>query len=108
MGRFVGVVLAFGALLVLSGCAGKTTGGTNITDGWATLHATGRCDKGETCTWYWEYWPVNEGRRFSRQTPEQGPVTGPTGDVNLSANVGLTPNRTYRWVFCGSPNDNGV
>jgi hypothetical protein len=106
MRRFVGVVLAFAAMLVLSGCAGKTTAATNITDFSATLHATGRCDKGETCTWYWEYWPANGSRGASRLTPVQGPVTGPTGDVNLSTNItGLAPSTTYRWVFCASPNN---
>jgi hypothetical protein len=103
------VVLAFGAALALSACAGQTTGTTNVTDVSATLHATGRCDSGQTCTWYWEYWPANQARATGKKTPVQGPVNGPTGNVNLSINItGLTPSTSYRWVFCGSPNNGGV
>jgi hypothetical protein len=49
--RLVTVVLAFGAMLGLAACVAKTTGTTGITDGMATLHATARCDNGETCKW---------------------------------------------------------
>jgi hypothetical protein len=107
--RFGALVFAFGAMLVLSACAGKTTGATNINDGSATLHATARCDSGETCRWYWEYWPTGQARLGSVKTPVQGPVTGPTGTQMLSTNItGLTPGTIYRWVFCASPNDGGV
>jgi hypothetical protein len=85
--RFGGVVLAFGAVLVLSGCDAKTTGTTNVTDGSVTLTAIGRCDSGQRCTWYWEYWRANAPRSSSIETPVQGPVNGPTGNVNLSTNV---------------------
>jgi hypothetical protein len=109
MRRFGGVVLAFGALLVLSGCSGKTSGTTGITDSSATLHATGRCDSGETCMWYWEYWPANQPRSTSTKTPVRGPVTGPTGSVKLSTNItGLAFSTAYRWVFCASPNNGGA
>ena len=74
----------------------------------ATLHATGRCDAGETCTWYWEYWPASSPRTasVSKKTPVQGPVHGASPDVPLSTVItDLKPNTTYRWVFCGSPNN---
>ncbi len=108
--RRIGTVfLAFGAVLVLSACAAKTTVATNITDVSATLHASGRCDSGQTCTWYWEYWPANEPRSFSGKTPVQGPAPGPTSDGKLSTNItNLGPSTTYRWVFCASPNTGGV
>jgi hypothetical protein len=109
MRRFVGVVLAFGAVLVLSGCAAKTTDATNITDISATLHATASCDSGQTCTWYWQIWPANQPRSSGILTAPQGPVPGPIGDVNLSINItGLIPSTSYRWVFCASPNNGGT
>jgi hypothetical protein len=76
---------------------------------------TARCDEGEVCTWYWEYWPADAPRLPGRavpgseKTPVQGPVTGPTGNRKLSTRVtGLVPSTTYRWVFCASPNSGGV
>ncbi len=105
MRRFTAVVVGVGALL-LSGCSGKTTGATNVTDASATLTSTARCASRETCRWYWEYWPASGPRSASVKTPVQGPVSGPVGPVNLSAKVkGLSPDTAYRWVFCGSPND---
>ena len=103
--------LTMGALVLLAGCSGKTTGTTDITHVSAKLHATGRCDGGQTCTWYWEYWPANAPRYFgshqvSKTTPVQGPVRGASADVPLSTVItGLESNTTYRWVFCGSPNN---
>lgn len=105
------LVLTLGAVVLFAGCSGKTTGATNITHNSAKLHATGRCDAGQTCTWYWEYWLANGPRYFgsyqvSKTTPVQGPVHGASPDVSLSAVItGLQPNTTYRWVFCGSPNN---
>lgn len=94
------------ALIALVGCAGKTTGVSKLTDYSATLNSTGRCDSGESCKWYWEYWRADRPRSTSVKTAVAGPVQGPTGDVNLSVNVtGLAANTTYRWVFCGSPNN---
>ena len=102
MRRFVGVVLAFGAVLVLASCSGRTTGATGITEISATLHATGRCDSGETCRWYWEYWRANQPRSTSTKTPVQGPVTGPTGHRTLSADItGLNPARLIAGCFAG-------
>jgi hypothetical protein len=101
--------LAFGAMLGLAACAAKTTGTTGVTDGTATVHATARCDKGETCKWYWEYWPAGGPRSVSRKTTVSGPVSGPTSDIPLSTTLtGLQPNTAYRWVFCGSPNNGGA
>jgi hypothetical protein len=99
------VLTAFG-VLALVGCSGKTTGATNITDTSATLRATVRCDSGESCRWYWEYWRDSAPRSISVKTPVAGPVKGPTGDVNLSVDIsGLDQGASYRFVFCGAPSD---
>jgi hypothetical protein len=106
MRRYSGVVLAFGMLLLLAGCAAKTTGATSVSDGSATLSAVASCDSGQTCTWYWEYWRANAPRSSSQKTAVEGPVQGPTGNVNLSITVNnLDVSTAYRWVFCASPND---
>jgi hypothetical protein len=103
--------LVVGATLAFSACAGRTNPATTIRDYTATLHATGRCDAGEVCKWYFEYWqaasPRLGGRDLlpSEKTPVQGPVNGPTGDKKLSAEISVQPGTTYRWVFCGSPNN---
>jgi hypothetical protein len=100
-------MIAFG-LLAMVGCAGKTTGATNVTDRTATLTATGRCDSGEKCRFYWEYWKASQPRSTSVKSAVQGPINGATPDVNLSIDItGLTPGTAYRWVICGSPNDGG-
>ena len=62
------LALTLGGLVLLAGCSGKTTGATEITPVSAKLHATGRCDAGQTCTWYWEYWPANAYRGTSTPT----------------------------------------
>ncbi len=101
-------ILTIGVMLVVSACSGKTTGATNVTDGSATLHASGACDKGQSCSWYWEYWPAGGSRSASVKTPVQGPVPGPANTSDLWTNIaGLTPNTTYRWVFCASPGNGG-
>src|SRR3954451_12561325 len=70
--------LTLGGLVLLAGCSGKTTGASNITSDSANLRATGGCDAGETCTWYWEYWPAGSPRvSSSKKTPVQGPFHGP-------------------------------
>ncbi len=101
-----GVTMALGAMLALTACTARTTGATKVTETSAVLHTTARCGKRETCTWYWEYWPANDPRSTSRKTPVQGPVSGPTGTRRLMTTIAsLLPRTTYRWVFCGSPND---
>ena len=84
--RRKGVVVfsCVGAVLLLAACTGKTTGGTNLSNTSITLNATGRCDSGERCTWYWEYWKAAQPRSTSTKTAVFGPVNGPTGDVKLS------------------------
>ncbi len=99
------MALAIFASLALTACAGKTTGATKVREVSATLNATASCEQGQTCTWYWEYWPANKPRSSSVKTPAQGPVSGPTGNQNLSIKItGLIPDSAYRWVFCASPN----
>ncbi len=95
--------------LTLAACAAKTTGTTKVTDGSATLHASGSCDLGQHCTWYWQYWPASGPRSAATTTPVQGPVTGPASYGDLTTTVtGLAPATAYRWVFCASPNDGGI
>ncbi len=97
------------AALALSACAAHTTGTTGVTATSADLHATARCAAGESCTWYWQYWPAAVLRSSSRTSHVFGPA-GPTrrGSVPLTWHVdGLDPSTTYRWVFCGS-NDGGA
>jgi hypothetical protein len=90
----------------LAGCSGKTDGATDITSDSATLRGTGHCDAGQVCTWYWEYWPASSPRVLSEKTPVRGPFHGASPDVSLSTVVtNLQSNTTYRWVFCGSPNN---
>jgi hypothetical protein len=104
-------LLVAGTALAFSACAGRTTPATNVKDYTATLHATARCDAGEVCKWYFEYWPTGSPRLGGRdlppsgKTPVQGPVNGPTGDKQLSAKVSVGPGTRYTWVFCGSPNN---
>jgi hypothetical protein len=109
MRRLVGIVLAIGGALGLSACSAMTTGTSDVTNVSAKLHATASCDSGQTCTWYWEYWLADAPRSTSTKTPVFGPVSGPTGKVPLSVDVkGLNRGTTYRWVFCGSPNNGGA
>jgi hypothetical protein len=99
-----GATIFLAAAIVVCGCGGQTTGVTNVTAYSADLHATAHCDQGESCIWYWEYWPAGGPRSASTKTAVQGPVTGPTQDVSLSQHIGgLRPDTAYRWVFCGSP-----
>jgi hypothetical protein len=62
MRRLRVVMLAFGMMLLLAACSGKTTGASNITDVSATLNTTASCDQGQTCTWY----RVSPARRLTR------------------------------------------
>jgi hypothetical protein len=99
-----GVVVA----VAVSACGGVSSGTTNVTPTSATLHATGRCDGGQSCTWYWEYWPASGPRSASVKSGVFGPVNGATPNIPLSFDIsGLAPSTTYRWVFCGSPNNGG-
>ncbi len=92
-------------MLLLAACGGQTTGATNVTASSADLHASAHCDQGESCTWYWEYWPASQPRSSGLKTSVYGPV-GPTqSSVALTQHLrGLQSGTSYRWVFCGSPN----
>jgi Tol biopolymer transport system component len=104
--RAVPVVVAALASLVLSACGGVAGGTTKITTTSATLNATGHCDAGESCKWYWEWWKASSARSTSVKSAVSGPVTNATADVPLTfTTTGLTPNTRYRWVLCGSPNN---
>ncbi len=108
MRRIWASILTVVLLLTVSACTGQTTGATNVTNGSATLHASGACDKDQSCSWYWQYWPANGPRSAGMKTPVHGPVSGPASANDLSTNIaGLTPNTTYRWVFCASPGNGG-
>jgi RHS repeat-associated protein len=103
-----GAGLLVGAALVIAACSGKTTGTTNITSTSATLNSVGSCASGESCRWYWEYWPASGPRTASTKTSVNGPVNGPFNNVPLPQNVsGLNPGTQYRWVFCGSGSNTG-
>jgi hypothetical protein len=105
-GRLLGVCLAAAVPLIVVGCGGQTTGATNLTAYTADLHATAHCDKGETCTWYWEYWRADGPRSAGTKTAAAGPVNGPTGSVALTQHIrGLRPDTSYHWAFCGSPSN---
>jgi RHS repeat-associated protein len=106
--RLLGALLALGAVLLLTACGGKTTGTTNITSTSATLNSVGSCASGESCRWYWEYWPASGPRTASNKTSVYGPVNGPVNNIPLPQNLsGLSPNTQYRWVFCGSGSNSG-
>ncbi len=93
------------AALVLGACSARTTGVTDINDGAATLHAAVSCDAGESCRWYWQFWPQGQPRAGYQATATYGPVTGPTGVLNISTRItGLHASSTYLWVLCGSVN----
>jgi hypothetical protein len=108
------MVVAVGTALAFSACAGRTTPATTVRDYTATLHAEARCDAGEVCKWYFEYWRADSPRRGghnfepSVKTAVQGPVNGHTGVKKVSAKIPVEPAVTYRWVFCGSPNNGGT
>ncbi len=109
MRRLLAALASVAAVLALSACAGKTTGATQVGSTSAMLHATASCDRSQSCTWYWEYWPASQPRSTSTKTAVYGPVSGPTGSQAVSAQIsGLDSGTTYRWVFCASPNDGGV
>jgi hypothetical protein len=103
--RRTGVLLLVVVASAMAGCSAQTEGSNNVTPTSADLHATGRCDQGQRCSWYWEYWPATGPRSASTKTAVSGPAKGPSGDVGLTEHLtGLQPGTTYRWVFCGSPN----
>lgn len=102
------VLASLGLGVALSACGARTTRATDLSASSAKLHATAHCDQGETCTWYWEYWPATQPRSASSRTPVSGPVGPTSSPVRLTEPItGLQPHTTYRWVFCGS-NDNGA
>ena len=97
---------ALGAVLLLTGCSGKTTGATDVTASSADLQATANCDQGLTCLYYWEWWRASKPRSTSTKSQVHGLTqTSPTA---ISQHItGLKPNTAYRWVLCGSPNNGG-
>ncbi len=102
------VALLLLAVIGLSACAAKTTGASNVTATSAELHATVQCDTGESCAWYWEYWPASAPRSSSTKTQVFGPFGQTPPHLPLTQHVtGLDPNTPYRWVFCGSINGGG-
>jgi hypothetical protein len=96
-----------GLLAVLvAGCAGQTTGTTNVTSSSAKLNAKASCASGETCRFYWEYWKAGQPRSTGVKTAPAGPVTGPVGETAINTTItGLASSQAYRWVLCGSPDD---
>jgi RHS repeat-associated protein len=106
--KLLGALLVLGGALLIAACSGKTTGTTNITSTSATLNSVGSCASGESCRWYWEYWPASGPRTAGTKTSINGPVTGPFNNVPLPHDLtGLNPGTQYRWVFCGSGSNSG-
>lgn len=83
-------------------------GPANVTSTTADLNASVQCDQGESCTWYWEYWPASLLCSSSTKSEVFGPVGQTPPNVALNWHItGLDPGTRYRWVFCGS-NDGGA
>lgn len=106
--RGVSLPAVIAAALLFSACGARTTGVSDVTASSAKLHAKAQCDKGQSCTWYWEYWPASQPRTSSTKTAVSGPAGATPREVPLTAQItGLQPGSAYRWVFCGSPNAGG-
>lgn len=101
---------ALGVILALSACSGNTIAPINVGSSSATLQATGTCDSGETCGWYFQYrqvgtstWTDPTAGSECSQVP--GSVGGPAGPVTLSCNVtGLSASTQYEYQVCGIRN----
>jgi glucose/arabinose dehydrogenase len=86
-----------GALIALSGCAGRTTGATNVTDFSARLNAVGSCDT--TCSAFMRW------RRAGTTTWTNGApfnVPNPVSDAPWSQDAtGLSSGTDYEYQACG-------
>jgi hypothetical protein len=92
------VGLALGAVVLLAGCSGHTTGATNITTSSARLNAIGSCDNGN-CSAFMRWRPVGTSAWTN------GPTINGIGKVsNVSWNQtasGLTAGTQYEYQTCG-------
>jgi hypothetical protein len=100
--KFAGTGLA--AALLLSGCSGRTSPVTGVTQTVATLHGSAKCASGNAYCWFDFGYRVDPNGAW-KFTKIVGPseVTGRA--VNVSATVtGLHPNTTYDVEICGLAN----
>jgi glucose/arabinose dehydrogenase len=90
------------ALVALSGCSGKTTGATNITDKTARLNAFGSCET--NCSAYVRW------RRVGTSTWTNAPsftVPKVTDVAWQQPATGLTPDTAYEYQACGKEESYG-
>ena len=94
---FVAIVVT-AAMLVMTGCSGKTLNATNVTATSATLNAQGQCDN--SCNVQFRY-RVDEGR-WTYTPYKRYPSSGNSPPVSLSSPVSnLSPGTTYNYQVCG-------
>ncbi|MFN8160278.1 MAG: Ig-like domain-containing protein [Solirubrobacterales bacterium] len=94
--RLGALLLALGAVLLIAGCGGRTTGATDVSSASATLNSVVSCDAGP-CKAY-THW-----RAAGAQTWIDGPVTnfGTTPSLALHEQVsGLLPGTQYEYQVC--------
>ncbi len=103
MRRCAGVLLVVGAVALLVGCSGRTTGATNVTATSATLNFVASCGSGEQCSWYVQYRVVKASSWTPVPSTPRGPVSGPVSNVALSEQAtGLTSGAHYEYQVCGN------
>lgn len=84
--------------LLVAACGGHTRAATNVESTSATLHGTGVCDPGQSCTAWAEYRQV--GTSAWIRTPRMNLSSGThTRSVHLT---GLAPSTTYEYRLCGT------
>jgi hypothetical protein len=106
-------IVAAGALLALSACAGDTQPASHVKATQAQLNARGHTDKGPA-TWWWEYSTSQQALLAGQGTQVCGVGTGPkepdkrcgpgeaATDVDLNVVVGgLSPSTDYYFRACG-------
>ena len=90
--------LALGAVVLLAGCSGKTTGATNVTTTSARLNASGSCDN-PNCSAYIRW------RKVGTTTWTNGPTISGIGKVSnvpwAETATGLAAGVQYEYQACG-------
>jgi hypothetical protein len=92
------------AALLLSGCSGKTSPVTGVTQTTATLHGSAKCASGDPYCWFDFGYRVdpNGAWKFTKMVGPSGVTARP---VNVSATVtGLRPTTRYDVEICGLNN----
>jgi outer membrane protein assembly factor BamB len=94
--RFSGLVLAIGAVVVLAGCSGRTTGATNITGASAQLNAIGSCD--QSCTAFMRWRVVGTSAWTNAPSFNVGKVSNVPWSQTAT---GLSAGASYEYQACG-------